>query len=101
VSPVDVVGMAGSTARVALTGELTLVTGDVVLRRLSSLVDHGYVHLVVDASAVRFCDSMGLGALLRARARASAAAGGLIICAASTQLRGTLEIAGMQKLLAD
>jgi anti-sigma B factor antagonist len=101
VSPVEVLGTAGSTARVALTGELTLVTGDVVLRKLSSLVDRGYVHLVVDASAVRFCDSMGLGALLRARVRASAAAGGLIICAASTQLRRTLEITGMRKLLAD
>jgi anti-sigma B factor antagonist len=101
VSPVNVVGTAGSTARVALTGELTLVTGDVVLRKLSSLVDRGYVHLVVDASAVRFCDSMGLGALLRARVRASAAAGGLTVCAASTHLRRALEIAGMQKLLAD
>ncbi|MET0136665.1 MAG: STAS domain-containing protein [Kibdelosporangium sp.] len=91
----------GSTAWAALTGALTLVTGDVVLRKLTSLVDRGYVHLVVDASAVRFCDSMGLGALLRARARASAAAGGLIICAASPPLRRALEIAGLRKLLAD
>jgi anti-anti-sigma factor len=101
VNPVDVTRVAGSTAWISLTGELTLVTGDVVLRKLSSLVDRGYVHLIVDASAVRFCDSMGLGALLRARARASSIAGDLTVCAASPRLRRILEIAGMQKLLAE
>lgn len=99
VKPVEVVQADGYTAHVAVSGELNLVTGDVVLRKLSSLVDRGYVHLVVDASEVSFCDSSGLGALLRARARASAVAGGLTISVASPQLRRVLEIAGIQKLL--
>jgi anti-anti-sigma factor len=101
VKPVEVTGTNGSTAHVAVAGELNLATGDVVLRKLSSLVDRGYVRLVVDASEVSFCDSSGLGALLRARARASAVAGSLTINAASPQLRRVLEIAGIQKLLTD
>jgi anti-sigma B factor antagonist len=98
-SPVEVVRTNGSTAHVALSGELNLATGDVVLRKLSNLVDRGYVHLVVDASAVRFCDSSGLGALLRARARASAVAGTLTVRVVSPQLSRVLQIAGVQKLL--
>jgi anti-anti-sigma factor len=99
VTPIEVVRIDGSTAHVAVSGELNLATGDVVLRKLSSLVDRGYVRLVIDGSAVSFCDSSGLGALLRARARASASAGSLILSAASPQLRRVLEIAGIQKLL--
>ncbi|TCO53746.1 stage II sporulation protein AA (anti-sigma F factor antagonist) [Actinocrispum wychmicini] len=99
VKPVEVVWADGYTVHVAVAGELNLATGDVVLRKLSSLVDRGYVHLVIDASKVSFCDSSGLGALLRARARASAVAGDLTIRSASPQLRRVLEIAGIQKLL--
>ncbi len=82
-----------------VSGELNLATGDVVLRKLSSLIDRGYVRLSVDASEVSFCDSSGLGALLRARARATAVAGSLSLTAVSPQLRRVLEIAGIQKLL--
>jgi anti-anti-sigma factor len=97
--PIQVVKTNGAVAHVAVAGELNLATGDVVLRKLSSLVDRGYIHLVVDASAVSFCDSSGLGALLRARARASSAAGGLTVRAASPQLRRVLSVAGLDKLL--
>jgi anti-anti-sigma factor len=99
VTPIEVVRIDGSTAHVTVSGELNLATGDVVLRKLSSLVDRGYVRLVVDASAVSFCDSTGLGALLRARARATAVAGSLTLSAVSPQLRRVLQIAGIQKLL--
>jgi anti-sigma B factor antagonist len=101
VKPVEVVRADEYTAHVVVAGELNLVTGDIVLRKLSSLVDRGYRNLVIDASRVTFCDSSGLGALLRARARASAVAGGLTISVASPQLRRVLEIAGISKLLAD
>jgi anti-sigma B factor antagonist len=94
-----VVRTTGSTAYVSISGELNLATGHLVLRKLSNLVDRGYVHLVVDAVAVGFCDSSGLGALLRARARASAVAGSLVVADASPQLRRVLQITGMQKLL--
>lgn len=90
---------SGSAARVTITGELNLATGDVVLRKLSNLIDRGCVHLVVDASGVDFCDSSGLGALLRARARASSAAGGLTVSDASPLLRRLLDVAGLRKLL--
>ncbi|NRN65172.1 Stage II sporulation protein AA (Anti-sigma F factor antagonist) [Kibdelosporangium sp. 4NS15] len=98
-NPIEVVLTSGSTAHVAVAGDLTLETGDVILRKLSNLLDRGYVHLVVDGSGVSFCDSTGLGALLRARARASSVAGGLTIRAASPQLQRVVRLAGLQKLL--
>ena len=97
---VRVVSTDATRAHVAVTGVLDLSTGDTLLRKLTNLIDRGYVHLVLDASGVSFCDSAGLGAVLRSRARASAVAGSLVLADASPPLRKVLSLAGLDKLLA-
>lgn len=98
---VRVTDTRANAAAVAVTGALDLGTGEVLLTKLSDLVDRGYVHLTVDAAAVTFCDSAGLGALLRARSRAMGLAGGLTVVEASPQLRRALRIAGLERMFSD
>ncbi|MET8503328.1 STAS domain-containing protein [Streptomyces sp. NPDC004787] len=48
-------------------GELDLVTSPVIRRRLHEAVAGGRHDVVLDLSAVRFCDSSGVGVLVAAR----------------------------------
>ena len=96
---IDVTERVGSKAKVVITGVLDLNTGDELLRKLAKLVDRGYVRLSIDAAGVSFCDSSGLGALLRTRTQATSLGGSLVLVDASPQLRKLLQITGLLKIL--
>ncbi|MEU5215397.1 STAS domain-containing protein [Streptomyces sp. NPDC020807] len=51
----------------SIRGELDLVTSPRLRRRVHDAVAGGHRDLVVDLSAVRFCDSSGVGVLIGAR----------------------------------
>ncbi|MFB7518120.1 STAS domain-containing protein [Streptomyces sp. NPDC056144] len=51
----------------SIRGELDLVTSPQIRRRVHDAVADGHRDLVVDLSAVRFCDSSGVGVLIGAR----------------------------------
>ncbi|MEU7025196.1 STAS domain-containing protein [Streptomyces sp. NPDC015232] len=50
-----------------ISGELDLVTSPLIRRRLHEAVAGGRHDVVLDLSAVRFCDSSGVGVLVAAR----------------------------------
>ncbi|MFJ3900283.1 STAS domain-containing protein [Streptomyces sp. NPDC090025] len=50
-----------------ISGELDLVTSPVIRKRLHAAVAGGRRDVVLDLSAVRFCDSSGVGVLIAAR----------------------------------
>jgi anti-sigma B factor antagonist len=82
-----------------VSGELDTPGAERLLARLDRLLDQGHRSVVLDLSAVPFCDSSGISALVRGHARASAAAGRLRVSAASPQLTRVLELAGLARML--
>jgi anti-anti-sigma factor len=96
---VTATGSAAASAVLTVTGELDATGAERLLARLDRLLDRGHRHLVLDLSGVSFCDSSGMSALVRGHARASAAAGGLRLSAASPQVTRVLELAGLARML--
>ncbi|MCX5391094.1 STAS domain-containing protein [Streptomyces sp. NBC_00094] len=60
-----------------LAGELDHHTAELLRTPLEAALDAGRARLVVDCSALDFCDSTGLNVLLGARLGADAAGGGV------------------------
>lgn len=84
---------------VTLTGELDLATVPMLDARLAALGGQRAPHLVVDVTALTFCDCSGLGALVRARNQAAARGGWLRLCGAADPLTKTIKIARMASAL--
>jgi stage II sporulation protein AA (anti-sigma F factor antagonist) len=70
-----------------------------VLAGLLSTINRGGIHLIVDARTVRFMDSSGLNALIRARQRTEAMNGSVHVVAPSHRLRRLLEISRLDRVL--
>jgi anti-anti-sigma factor len=88
-----------ASTTVVVSGELATAGAERLLARLDRLLDQGHRYVVLDLSAVTFCDSSGISALVRGHARASAAAGGLRLSAASPQVTRVLELSGLARML--
>jgi stage II sporulation protein AA (anti-sigma F factor antagonist) len=84
---------------VELPPEVDLSNASEVLAGLLSAINRGGTHLIVDARAVRFMDSSGLNALVRARQRTEAMSGSLHVVAPSRRLRRLLEISRLDRVL--
>ena len=90
----------GDRAVVTVRGEIDLYTApqlEDVLRGASSASDAPLV--IVDLSGVRFMDSTGLGALVRARQRILDLGGRLTVASPSPQVRRLLDITGLAEVL--
>ena len=59
----------GDTARIKLDGELDIHTAPGVAEAITGALDAGASTVVVDAAALRFCDSSGIQVLVQARER--------------------------------
>lgn len=90
---------AGEFSIVRLPDEVDLSSSTLVLESLLSTINRGGPHLVVDARDVRFMDSSGLNALVRARERIEAMDGSLHVVAASRRLRRLLELTRLERAL--
>ncbi|MFD5825974.1 STAS domain-containing protein [Lentzea sp. NPDC060358] len=86
---IHVVGTPAHT-EVHLTGTLDTTGSAALLAKLD--------HLVVDVSGVAFCDSSGVSALVRSRARAVEMAGSLRLVAPSPALRRVLDVTGLTRM---
>jgi stage II sporulation protein AA (anti-sigma F factor antagonist) len=84
---------------VELPPEVDLSNASEVLAGLLSAINRGATHLIVDARAVRFMDSSGLNALVRARQRTEAMSGSLHVVAPNHRLRRLLEISRLDRVL--
>ncbi|GHJ49396.1 hypothetical protein Cs7R123_67380 [Catellatospora sp. TT07R-123] len=87
-------------AVVVLGPELDLDSAPLLRAVLSDLLDRGEFRIVVDAGALRFCDSVGLSALLLSH-RACAAHGGFLrLARVGPLLGGLLAMVGLAEVLA-
>lgn len=83
-----------------LTGELDLATTTVLEEKVEALLAADRVRLVVDLSALTFCDSVGLNGLVRAKNRCEERGGWLRVAGTRGQVAHVLSISGLLEALA-
>jgi anti-anti-sigma factor len=81
----------------ALDGELDLASQGSLGRRLDPLTAAGR-HLILDLSALRFCDCAGLGLFLRLQRQAAAAGGALHLLGPNPRFGRLLALTGTREL---
>lgn len=90
---------ASDTTVVELAGELDLATARLLDARLATLGDYRPPQLVIDVTALTFCDCSGLGTLVRARNQAAADGGWLRLCGVAGTLSKLIRIARLTSSL--
>ncbi len=93
-------GQAREPALVVLgvSGELDVACAQQLRSELESVIDRAPGEVVIDLSALAFCDSSGLSALLNARLHALASGRVLCLAGASPQMLRLLELTGARGL---
>ena len=86
-------------ALVSLAGELDLTVGPLLDAAVSQVLDDGLRCVLLDLDALRFCDSSGLSALLRASRRVREAGGTCVVAAARGPVQRLLELTSMEQTL--
>jgi anti-sigma B factor antagonist len=94
-----VVRRTSTSARVALCGELDLVTLPAVRDQILGLIADGCRSLVIDLTEVRFCDSSGLGVFVGAHRRLRAVDGDLELVGTRPNLQRLFEVSGLDQVL--
>lgn len=84
---------------VSASGEIDFATHRLLLRALMDQLDQGRHRLLLDMRDVTFCDSTGLGVLIRVQQRAAAAGGWLRLVAPVPAVRRALEITNLDRLI--
>jgi anti-sigma B factor antagonist len=92
-------GHGDGRAEVTVAGEIDFATHETLLNTLMEEIEHGHRRIVLDMSGVTFCDSTGLGVLIRVQQRAVAAGGWLRVAGASETVRRALEITNLDRLI--
>jgi anti-sigma B factor antagonist len=88
--------LAGTEAVVlVLTGDLEIDGAPRLMEALSTLLEHADNRIVVDLSALAFCDSIGLSALVDAYKWCSRNGGWLRLAAPDKMLLRTLSVVGL------
>lgn len=89
----------GEHTVVALAGEIDLYTAPRLQSELTgALSAAGPARIVVDMSAVDFCDSTGMNVLLAAHRLATERGGDLVLAAPRPAVRKILEVTGLQSV---
>ncbi|MEV4347064.1 STAS domain-containing protein [Actinoplanes sp. NPDC049596] len=89
-----------NTAVLALRGSLDIDTAPALKANLNRLVERPSPRVVVDVAGLDFCDSMGVGVLVSAHARASERDGWVRLAAPSGFLRRLFDTLGLTDYLA-
>jgi anti-sigma B factor antagonist len=97
--PVTGVTIWRGCAVVHLTGELDLHNAPLLQRTLVDLAEGGCRRVVVDATHLSFCDSVGLGVLIDAFKTMHACGGELRLAAPDRHVRATLRMTGLLEIL--
>ena len=83
----------GRVTILALNGDLGIGESETVFKKtVSRLLEEGKVHLLIDCSALRFVDSTGLGALVRALTTAQNEGGQTKLLGVGPHLKKLLEM---------
>ena len=89
----------GDHVILALAGEIDLYTAPKLQSELTSALAGGKsASIVVDMSAVEFCDSTGMNVLLAAHRLATERGGDLTLAAPRPDVRKILEVTGLQSV---
>ena len=89
----------GDHVILALAGEIDLYTAPKLQSELTAALAAGKpAQLVVDMSAVEFCDSTGMNVLLAAHRLATERGGGLTLAAPRAPVRKVLEVTGLESV---
>lgn len=89
----------GQVALVALPVEIDITNADQVREELLSVINGGAATLIADLSTTTFCDSAGVGALVRTFRRASASGGEMRLVVGTLPVQRVLAITGIDRLL--
>jgi anti-sigma B factor antagonist len=89
----------GQAAVVTLPVEVDITNADQVREDLLSVVNQGTALLVADMSKTTFCDSAGVGALVRAFRRAQASDCSMRLVVRTVAVQRVLAITGVDRLL--
>ena len=92
---------AGDTATVRLDGELDIHTAPGVGEAVANAIDGGASTVVVDAAALRFCDSSGIQVLVQARERLVASGGALRVEGVHGSVQKVLAVTGLLDLFSE
>jgi anti-sigma B factor antagonist len=84
---------------VHLRGELDMATAPLLAERLACVVGDGPSLTIIDVSQLAFCDSSGLGVLLRCRRRTHQHGGQLVLRSPSHALQRLLTLTGLDEVL--
>ncbi|GAB3678095.1 hypothetical protein GCM10027589_48380 [Actinocorallia lasiicapitis] len=99
------VGLALQTTRqdgralVMARGSIDLHSSEGLRECLAGLIDSGESEVVVDLTAVDFCDSSGLNVLVRAYKHARASNSALIVTGAYGRVENVLRTTGLDRFL--
>jgi anti-sigma B factor antagonist len=91
----------GAVARITLTGELDAHTAPALAAVLGDRLDGGADRLIVDATALRFCDSSGIQVLVQARERIIENGGTIVIEGAQRSVEKVFAVTGLLDLFTD
>jgi anti-anti-sigma factor len=91
----------GDTTRIRLEGELDIHTAPGVAEAVNHALDGGATILVVDAAALRFCDSSGIQVLVQARERLVGDGGTLRIEGVHGSVQKVLSVTGLLDLFSE
>ncbi|MEV4759732.1 STAS domain-containing protein [Micromonospora sp. NPDC049559] len=86
-------------ARLRLTGELDMTSAPEFNEAVDRLIGTGWYRLLVDLAELDFCDSIGMGALVRGDNLGTAAGGWLRITGATGRVARVLRISGLGDVL--
>ncbi|MEU6679956.1 STAS domain-containing protein [Streptomyces sp. NPDC046853] len=87
------------SAVLRVSGELDQSCEEFFLRTLGASVEAGHRHLVLDVTALMFCDSRGLNCLLAVRWLLERREGKLLLAGAGRRLTEMLTLTGSTELL--
>jgi anti-anti-sigma factor len=81
-------------------GEIDVASAPLLIQAINDVIDRGVPRLLVDLAAVSFIDSSGMSALVRADLKAKALGTRLHIRNATGNARRSIELCGLNALLA-
>lgn len=95
------VDSSGDATRIRLDGELDIHTAPALANTISQALDGGASTVVVDAAALRFCDSSGIQVLVQTRERLVAAGGALRVEGVHGSVEKVLAVTGLLDLFSE
>jgi anti-anti-sigma factor len=96
---IDLVDSDARSARLRARGRLVAAAADMISAVLTAQQERGVRYVRVDVSEVTAADSRGLNALLDVHRRFLAGRGTLIFTGVGNELRATLAVAGLDRIL--